>query len=527
MDQQAYTLTVFANGDSDITDIISKICDGTRTDDKYKAEPDLDKIKSLVIKKDDDEKRYKLSSPPFFIYGGLGIVFGLNDLDATREDSHSGIQYVLKVDCPQGRLKRFGLAMETAISINDKFKQYADEHYYKNMMAQSYGSLSNEPKRTFAIYKYHGEELGNMIYGRISTRLTFKNEPLVTIFLRNVISCLRSFNIKSLNHNDFCTENLVFNKGTREVVLVDLDTMTDLTKLSESKECDFRVYEDENGRNIFEICPPKPANGVGCVTYPQVWGRSLVPYMSELFKFSQVELRSFNGGYTVTRSSSNTVKTLMMADRYGLFWVIIKILFTAVGYDEDGIEGLFGIDFRDHNTYTKFYNAIKNSSYREKVIRLIKKITMIDEDTKYIRSEHFEDFISVLLDLIKEGSSIDNIAAFDALLNHPFLRVPEEGQSPLQDPLPPTLQLQDQSPLQDPLPPTLQVQDQSQLQDPLPSTLQVQDPLPQPVQANAGGSHKKKRRPARINQRTKKRNTRNKQNRQNRTKRGQSKRARK
>jgi hypothetical protein len=509
---QAYTLTVFTDDGSPITDIIGKICEGTRTDSKYKAEPDLVKIKSLVIKKGDDEKRYKLSSPPFFIYGGLGIVFGLNDFNSTHEDSHSDIQYVLKVDCPQPGSTRFGLAMETAIRINDKFKQYADEHYYENMMAQSYGSLSNEP-RTFAIYKYHGEELGNMIYGRISERLTFKNEPVVKIFLRNVISCLRSFNIKSLYHNDFCSENLVFNKDS-EVVLVDLDTMTDLTKLSESKECDFRVYEDENGRNIFEICPPKPANGVGCVTYPQVWGRSLVPYMSELFKFSQVELRSFNGGYTVTRSSSNTVKTLMMADRYGLFWVIIKILFTAVGYDEDGIEGLFGIDFRDHNTYTKFYNAIKNSSYREKVIRLIKKITMIDEDTKYIRSEHFKDFIRVLLDLIKEDVSIDNIAAFDALLNHPFLRVPEKGQSQLQDPLPSTLQVQDQSPLQDQS--SLQVQDQ------------VQDQSLQPaVQANAGGSHKKKRRPARINQRTKKRNTRNKQNRQNRTKKGQSKRARK
>jgi hypothetical protein len=492
---QAYTLTVFAHDNSDITDIIGEICDGTRTDDKYKAEPDLDKIKSLVIKKDDDEKRYKLSSPPFFIYGGLGIVFGLNDFDSTHED----IQYVLKVDCPQPGSTRFGLAMDTAISINDKFKQYADDHYYENMMAQSYGSL-NDTIRTFAIYKYQGQELGNMIYGRISTRLTFKNEPVVKKFLRNVISCLHSFNIKYLNHNDFCTENLVFNKVTCEVVLVDLDTMTDLTELSKSENCTFKLKID-NGRYIFEICPtPNPENGVGCVTYPQVWGRSLVPDMTELFKFSPVELRSLTKRNTVTRNSSNTVKTLMMADRYGLFWVIIKILFTAVGYDEDAIEGLFGIDFRDHNTYTKFYNAIKNSPYRDKVIRLITKITMLDEDTKYIMSEYFENFIRVLLDLIKED--LDNIAAFDALLNHPFLRVPEKGQSQLQDPLPSTLQVQDQSPLQD------------------------QPPQPA-VQANAGGSHKKKRRPARINQRTKKRNTRNKQNRQNRTKRGQSKRARK
>jgi hypothetical protein len=205
--------------------------------------------------------------------------------------------------------------------------------------------------------------------------------------------------------------------------------------------------------------------------------------------------------------------SLMMTDRYGLFWVIIKILFTAIGYGEDQIEELFGIDYNRSETYTNFYNAIHDDKYktfRADVISLITDFTMIDEEKKYITSEHFKDFIRVLLDLIKEDFSIDNIAAFDALLNHPFLRVPEEGQSQLQDPLPPTLQVQDKSPLQDQSP--LQVQDQS---------------LQLAVQANAGGSHKKKRRPARINQRTKKRNTRNKQNHQNRTKKGQSKRARK
>ena len=500
---QAYTLTVFTDDGSPITDIIGKICEGTRTDSEYESKPDLEKIKSLVIKKGDDEKRYKLSSPPFFIYGGLGIVFGLNDFVSTHEDSHSDIQYVLKVDCPQPGSTRFGLAMETAISINDKFKQYADEHYYDNMMAQSYGSLSNEPNRTFAIYKYHGEELGNMIYGRISKRLTLKNEPVVKIFLRNVISCLRSFNRNFLIHNDFCTENLVFNKDTREVVLVDLDTMTDLTNLSKSENCTFRLGRYDNGRQFYEVCPtPKPVDGVGCAEYQLKWGREFVPKMPHLLRFTKSDINVLKKGDMVTRTSRETVMSLMMADRFGLFWVIIKILFTAIGYGEEQIERFFGIDYNRPETYTDFYNGIHDKKYenfRTEVISLITDFTMLDEDTKYITSEHFEDFIRVLLDLIKEDFSIDNIAAFDALLNHPFLRVPEEGQSQLQDPLPPTLQIQDQSPLED----------------------------PQPVQANAGGSHKKKRRPARINQRTKKRNTRNKQNRQNRTKRGQSKRSRK
>jgi hypothetical protein len=495
--EQAYTLTVFAHDNSDITDIIGEICHSTRTHSAYEANPDLAKIKSLVIKKGDDEKSYKLSSPPFFIYGGLGIVFGLNDFDdGTGVASHSGIQYVLKVDCPQPQTDgqtHFGLVMKTAISINDRFGQYPEEQYN---MAHSYGTLSTEP-RTFAIYKYNGEELGTIIYGSFFGKR--RNEGLVKDILRNVILGLRRFNSKFLLHGDFCTENLVIKRDTREVVLVDLDTMTDLTKLSESKECIFRLY-DENERDIFEICPiPKPANKVGCVTYPRAWGRSLVPHMTELFKFSPLEKKSFSGGHTVPRNSSNTVKTLMMADRFGLFWVIIKILLTSSGYGEEQIEQFFGVDFQSHSTYTTFYDNIKKSHFRDKVISLIRDITMLREKTKYITSEHFEDFIRLLLDLIKEDFSIDNIAAFDALLNHQFLRVPEEGQSQLQDQLPPTLQVQEQSP-------------------------PVQAP---PVQASAGGSHKKKRRPARINRRTKKRNTRNKQNRQNRTKRGQSKQARK
>ena len=383
---QAYTLTVFTDDGSPITDIIGKICEGTRTDSEYESKPDLEKIKSLVIKKGDDEKRYKLSSPPFFIYGGLGIVFGLNDFDDT---GISGIQYVLKVDCPQGRAQHFGLVMKTAISINDRFGQYPEEQYN---MAHSYGTLSGEP-RTFAIYKYNGPELGTIIYS--SDFRKSKNEGLVKNILRNVILALHRFNSKLLLHGDFCTENLVINRDTLEVALVDLDTMTDLADLSNSTECAFILVNDDIGRTYIEVCPnPKPANGVGCVKYPLQWGRSLVPDISRLLGFSNVEIDNLNSGNPVYRNSSKTVLSLMMADRFGLFWVIIKILLTAGGLDEDRIEKLFDIDYRKPTTYTKFYSNIRKSLTIPNIVSVIKA------NATYIKSGFFEDFIMVVIKLI-------------------------------------------------------------------------------------------------------------------------------
>ena len=483
---QAYTLHVFAENETDITGIIRTICDNTRTIREYQAKPDLEKIKSLVIRRGDEVKTYKLSNPPFFIYGGLGIVFGLNDYDT----GISGIQYVLKVDCPQGRAQHFGLVMKTAISINDRFGQYPEEQYN---MAHSYGTLSGEP-RTFAIYKYNGVELGTIIYN--PSFINIRNEGLVKDILHNVILALHRFNSKFLLHNDFCTENLVINPDTLEVALVDLDTMTDLADLSKSTKCAFILGMDDIGRKNIEVCPePKPANGVGCVKYPLQWGRSLVPGISRLLGFSELEIKNLNDRNSVYRNSSKTVPSLMMADRFGLFWVIIKILLTAGGLDEEHIEKLFDIDYRKPTTYTKFYSSITKST-------IPRIVSVIKANATYIKSGFFEDFIMVVINLITDFS-IDNIAAFDALLNHQFFQVPEEEL--LQDQSPP---VQDQSsPVQGQSPP---IQDQSS-----------------PLQASAGGSHKKKRRPARINRRTKKRYTRNKQNRQNRTKRGQTKQSRK
>jgi len=504
---QAYTLNVFAHDNSDITGIISEICDNTRTNPDYDEKPHLEKIQKLVISKDGNNKIYKLSNPPFFIYGGLGIVFGLNDFDDT---GISGIQYVLKVDCPQRKEGLYGLTMKTAISINEAFQTYPNA--YDSNLAQEYGNLHGMTKFTFAIYKYLGIELGNIIYKTVpEKRETHQNERLVKLILRNVISCLRRFNEHYFNHGDFCTENLVINLQNYHVDLIDFDTMRHFAHLLEAERCSLKYVQDTTtGKQFYTLCPPHSSSiAQKCVNYEEQMARSLFPTFSQLLGLSRDDIQTLLSGYAINLDTTNTVNKIMMADRYGLFWVIIKILLTASGYHEDEIEMSFKIDYRQPTTYVKFYKDIKiNSQARNFYIRHIKTYT------PYIKSELFEKFIGVVFELIT-NTSLGNTQVFDKLLQDPFLTESEQIQTS-EVPLPVLEQTQELA---------LAQNGQSAPETTIPE--QSHEPAAAVPISAKGGYYNKKRRPSRSTRHTKKQKSRNKQTHRNRSKKVKSKQSRK
>ena len=93
---EGYSLTIVDSDDQDITTNIQDICASKY--DHTRVIPILQKFHRIRISKHDgEEKQYQLSTPPFFTYGGLGIVLGLIDFNGEPQENppQQAVQYVL------------------------------------------------------------------------------------------------------------------------------------------------------------------------------------------------------------------------------------------------------------------------------------------------------------------------------------------------------------------------------------------------------------------------------------------------
>ena len=506
---ETHMLTVWSGDDykTNVTRGILEICDNKRTITIEARNQILATFRKLVITGGPTIKEYKLSVPYFYIYGGFGMVFGLSDFDesnpgeaqsvearsgeaqsveARSSEAQSGEaqsgealtndtpKYILKVDCSS----HDGVILATAIKVNLAFNEYGGGQYdrYK---ALECGRITGSPK-TFAVYTFLGEELFKLIFGEKREQMLGQEAKVKTI-IRNVILCLREFNENYLVHGDVSPSNIVIDtKG--KASLIDFDIMKNLKKLigDDVKECScsFSMNAEQSTRkqvqvyNVYPIINYKLADEH--IQIEEYWGMPLIPAVSQLRVLSQANKQSLMKKNNVTKNGAETVKGLMMADKFGLFWVIIKILFSANygNITEDGIDQFFGINYQrsdfiaSNSSYMSFYNSLLIGKNFERIV------TDIIDNIKYIKSDKFEPFIRELFQLITFDNTHGNIASFDNLLGSQFLLDTEQSSEVTSVPPPPH-----------------------------------------------GGSYNKKRRPSRATRHTKKRNTRKKQNRRNKTKR--------
>jgi hypothetical protein len=322
------------------------------------------------------------------------------------------LQYVLKFDCTSD-VKKQGETLRTAIRINEEFTKYGKDGEYMNNMAIYYGNVSTTSGSTmsFAVYKYLGIELGDILFGTHSDAKYLSLDDKKKIIL-NVISCLMRFNKNLFLHGDIRIENFVYNIRTGEIELIDFDTMQNLTEISESKECTLTAYADADK---FEICSTPTPPGK-CLTYYYYCRRLSIPEMGVLFGMSTGFGKDIKRPTIIKMDSKNIVRKLMRADKIGLFWVIIKILLSdgIKGLTEDKIDELFGISVKGNMrdkmvSYYKFYET-NNSTIG--ISRELEKNLGTHDNYMF-----FKDFIITLLQFIQIGSQV----GMDTLLDHPFL----------------------------------------------------------------------------------------------------------
>jgi hypothetical protein len=473
----------------DVTSNILTICDnkGKR---EFNVNVKLDTFRKLVINHGDTTKQYQLSFPYVYNYGGFGIVFGLTEFDESKSGevrSNNPPTHILKVDCSS----QDGVILATAIKVNRAFNEYGRQ--YDRYKALEYGKITDSSK-TFAVYTFLGEELNNLIFGPKRGQM-LRQEAIVKTIIRNVIGCLLDFNRNHLLHGDVSLLNFVIDTDNN-VSLIDFDTMKNLKKLI-GGECSIRMSKDENDRHILGYYDVSPSNDESVdanepVQIKEYWGNPMFPSFTRLMKVTRDE-------YDLLERSSNSItrnaeisNRLMMPDKFGLFWVIVKILLGVadVNLTEAEIEDyLMGVKdvakkkFIDcNNTYMDFYKSLDFESLdfesldeNSKFVKLGNKILVTAD---YIEPGDFDYFVIELIKLINLNNNDGNIVSFTNLLRHPFLADTRQT---------------------------------SQLTTPPSEVTSVVSPH--------GGSYNKKRRPSRATRHTKKRNTRKKQNRRNKTKR--------
>ena len=395
--------TITAAGVTDFAEKISEICTIKKGREKVKEE--LRKLGEITITKNGHEKKFVVPVAGFYEYGGSGIIIGLNDSGKSDDD----LQYVLKFDCVPNPKYR-GETLRTAIRINEEFTKYGQGGEYTNNMAMYYGNVGttsdgppSHPPMSFAVYKYLGEELRNILFEKTeSLPLDGKKKTIV-----NVISCIMRFNKNLFLHGDISIENFVYNSRTGEIELIDFDTMQNLTEISKSHQCTLDVYEGK-----LKICPI-PNIPEQCLTYGVYWRRFYIPNMYSLFDIKRRNEKK----YTLS-----IVTNLMRVDKIGLFWVIIKILLSSgpTGKSEGEIEELLGItvigDMEEiMKSYITFYEK-NNSSIDFFVPILVEKLKLGDGDIL------FKDFIKKLLEFIQVVDVYTyHRVEMDTLLEHPFL----------------------------------------------------------------------------------------------------------
>ena len=152
--------TITAAGVTDFAEKISEIC--TIKKEREKVKEELRKLGEITITKNGHEKKFVVPVNVFYEYGGSGIIIGLND----SGKSVDYLQYVLKFDCVPNPKYR-GETLRTAIRINEEFTKYGQGGEYTNNMAIYYGNVvttGDGPPISFAVYKFLGEELGNILF---------------------------------------------------------------------------------------------------------------------------------------------------------------------------------------------------------------------------------------------------------------------------------------------------------------------------------------------------------------------------
>jgi len=176
---ESYTLVVRGrDGKEDITNKITDICKNKRSKDK--VQEILQTFYIIELSRGSEVKQYQLSTASFFTYGGVGIVLGLIDFTIDQSSPpQQAIQYVLKVDCSTTP----GKIRETAIAINAKFTPYSD--VYKDNMSLAYGAISGSSS-SFAIYKYLGLELSELLFGHEKKQLFNTIDEKLLVTLKNI-----------------------------------------------------------------------------------------------------------------------------------------------------------------------------------------------------------------------------------------------------------------------------------------------------------------------------------------------------
>ena len=489
----------------DVTSGILKICDN-KGKQGFVVDGILDTFRKLVINHGDTTKQYQLSSPNVYNYGSFGIVFGLTEFDESKSGevlSNNPPTHILKVDCS----KQDGVILKTAIKVNRVFNEYGE--HYNRYKALEYGIITDSTK-TFAVYKFLGEELDKLIFDEKRGQ-TPLDEASVKTIIRNVIRCLLDFNKNYLLHGDVNLLNFVIDTDNN-VSLIDFDTMKNLKKLIEGNVESCAIHRKRYFKNIlvYEVYPfdgnrPDENEPIQIEDY---WGNSIFPSFTTLMGDTKEQTENLKKGDNVIMEKISTVNRLMMPDKIGLFWVIVKILLGAagIGLTEDDIEeqltdveNVARLTFLPRNqAYMKFYESLNKET---NVIALGNKIFSTAE---YITSGGFGAFILELIKLIKLDNNDGNIDSFTKLLQHSFLT--DTGQ---------TSQSDDSPSVQLGAPQSVPLGDSPSV----PSGAPLSVPSGDSPSARDGGSYNKKRRPSRATRHTKKRNTRKKQNRRNKTKR--------